>query len=129
MRPVSLLQPNIWEVHISYQDTKIPYISAKTPTATEDDLWSMIMIQLYEMDSNFFLSLFAFHIITVELCCQPKISNFGQHLFQLPPVQRPKVVVTAVDGSVSGWISFVLHGQGRLLLDKISENIVILKGH
>ena len=74
------------------------------------------------MKSDF--SLFPLHFlsVTIKLGCQPEISNFGQHLFQVPPVQRSEVVMTAVDDSAGNWIALVLHGQFySLFFDKTRE--------
>lgn len=82
------------------------------------------------MNANFSLPHFPFPVVTIEPCRQPKINDFGKHLLQLPPVQGPEVIVTAVDGLAGGWVGFALYTQASsLFFDEVRENIFVLEGH
>lgn len=114
---------------ISYQDTKIPYIRAKTPATAKYDLWSTKLAWLYRVNTNFPLTRFPF-AIDGEVSCQPEICSFGQHLSQFSPVQGPQIIVTPVDSLPGCCISFTLHGAvSDLFLEEVRENVFVLEGH
>lgn len=129
-REMSLIAVILEKIYHSYQNPEIPYISAKSPTTAENDLWRAIVIRLYGVNAHCSRRSIHLAIATFKRCRQSKIRDLGNHLPHPSQIKRSEVVMAAIDGSAGGWVGLVLHGHSSsLLLDKFREDIFVFKGH